>query len=739
MIKRPICLLCILFMTGIWVMSLLEIPLSGESSEQLIADEYLESHKEVVRIYGTIHRRTLDKGSVYLKDTYLKIQSELIFLNRTKVYLEEEQSLPVGTGVIAVGKLKRVEPPGNPGQFDSRQYYATQHIAYTMVKARLEPEELPLYSYRETLASVRDTIAAALEQAAGERAPIYHAMLLGDKSQLEDETKDRYQMAGIMHMLAISGLHLSLLGMGCYKILMKAGAGIPLAGSISVILLFSYGILTGEGVATMRALVMFVLIMGAKIMGRTYDLLSALALSGVFILIESPSYLFYSGFLLSFGAVWGIAILLPALEELLPTRDKSSILASLGGGLLASCSIQAATLPLVLYFFYEFPVYGVFMNMIVVPTLALVVVTGLLAGTVGLIWTGAGRLLAMPGCILLEIYDWLAGMVQKLPGTTWVAGQPRPWQIILYYLILASAVYICLRWKREKKEMGKIRGAAMAAAFLGAVLVLAVRFHGEFTITCLDVGQGDCAVIRTPSGHRHLLDGGSSNVQSVGRYRILPYLKSQGISTIDFAWVSHTDGDHISGIQEMLELQSSHSTSVEIKAIVLPRWEVIPDDYKELEEAAAEADAEVLYVSAGDVLTDGDVTMEVMAPGGGAGEDPNESSSVVEVTYGEFQGIFTGDIGFATEEMLAGRLVDCDFLKVAHHGSKNSTGETFLREVKPEIGVISCSSTNTYGHPHPDTMGRLEQAGCQVWCTKDAGAVTVETDGEEMSVEGFRY
>lgn len=737
MIKRPICLLCILFMTGIWVMSILKIPLTGESSEQLIVDEYLETNKEVTRIYGTIYRRTLDKGSVYLKESYLKIHSELIFLDRIKVYMEEEQNLPIGAGVIAVGKLKKIEPPGNPGQFNSQQYYATQHIAYTMVKTTVELEKLPVYSYRNTLASIRDFIAESLEKTTGEYAPIFHGMLLGDKSQLEDEIRDRYQMAGIMHILAISGLHLSLLGMGCYNLLMKIGAGIPLSGSLTIILLFSYGMLTGEGVATMRALIMFVISMGAKIMGRTYDLLSALALSGLLILVESPSYLLYSGFLLSFGAVCGIAFVLPFLTDLFHKEEKIRIFTFLREGFLASGSIQIATLPLTLYFFYEFPLYGIFVNLMVIPTLALVVATGLLAGTIGLVWPGGGGILAAPGCVLLTIYDRLAEVVQNLPGASWVAGQPHIWQILMYYFILAGVLYTNFRKKKQGKKVRWCGKGAMVTAVFGAVLVLAIRVQSEFTLTCLDVGQGDCGIIRTPSGRTHLLDGGSSNVQNVGRYRILPYLKSQGIHSVDFAWISHTDGDHISGIQEILKLQSTNSISVEIKTIILPRWKVTTEAYSELEETAKSAGAEVIYVSAGDILTDGEMTMEVLAPDVGAGEDPNESSTVVEITYGEFQGIFTGDIGFETEEILKERLGDCDFLKVAHHGSRYSTSDEFLEITTPEIGVISCSSTNTYGHPHEDTLSRLENINCNVWCTKDVGAVTVSTDGQEVWVEGY--
>ena len=216
-------------------------------------------------------------------------------------------------------------------------------------------------------------------------------MLLGDKSNLDENVKDRYQMAGLLHMLAISGTHLTLLGMGCFQILQRMGASISLAGSISVFLLFSYGILTGEGVATMRALCMFVVVMGAKMTGRTYDLLSAMSLSAVFLLISSPSYLFYSGFLLSFGCICGVGIVLPCLEQIFslkkqnPKHKKWSV--AIGNALAVSLSIQVATLPVTLYFFYEVPVYGLLWNLIALPALSVVLLSAVAGSMVGMFFT----------------------------------------------------------------------------------------------------------------------------------------------------------------------------------------------------------------------------------------------------------------------------------------------------------------------------------------------------------------
>lgn len=741
MMKRPMCLLCLIFMAGIWLMSILGGSSLKEPSGDTAVEQYLQEHSQVARIYGSIYRRTADGSAVYLKNSYLKVQSEVIPLENVIVYMDEEKRLTVGAGAVVMGKMERIPKPRNPGQFDSALYYEIQHIRYRMTKAEVEIVKLPKFSYREVLASVRDRMADALEQSAGGYSPVFQAILLGDKSQLEDETKDRYQMAGILHMLAISGMHLSLLGMGCFKALQKAGASIPLAGSISVALLFSYGIFTGESVSTMRALFMFVLIIGAKILGRSYDLLTALAFSAVFILIDSPFYLYYSGFQLSFGSVCGIAVVRPAMEKTLGLKKlnpsekdwKNKLLHALNAGV----SIQIATLPVTMYSFYEVPVYGIWLNLLVIPTLGIVLVLGIIGGIAGMLLPAAGRIILFPGCILLRGYDLLGSFVQKLPYTTWVTGQPDFIQILVYYLVLGIVLKILTTEKIRDRLSIRMRIAGIIPLISLLVVMLAWRDRKPLQITCIDVGQGDCISVSTETGSNYLIDGGSSNIQEVGRYRILPYLKSQGISRLDYVWVSHSDSDHISGILEILELQAAHSASVKIDVLVLPDWEEKPDNYVELEEKARAAGADVVYVKAGDVLQDGELQMQVLAPLSGGGADANEDSEVLLLSYGDFQGLFTGDIGFEAEEKLYKSLEDVDFLKAAHHGSKNSTGEMFLKQTKPEIAVISSSSTNTYGHPHPDTLERLEEAECRVWCTKDEGAVTVCTDGEKMEVESF--
>lgn len=257
-------------------------------------------------------------------------------------------------------------------------------------------------------------------------------------------------------------------------------------------------------------------------------------------------------------------------------------------------------------------------------------------------------------------------------------------------------------------------------------------------IACLDIGQGDCCVLKMPGGENFLIDGGSSNKKNTAVYQILPYLKNQGIATLDGIFVSHTDKDHISGIEEILELCAQNLTTVHVKNLILPDWNTTGEKYERLKMLARQSGIQIQTGREGKLLKTKEVQIEILAPENGAdGSDTNEDGMVMEVHFGKFRGLFTGDIGAETEEKLLNSMEDVDFLKVAHHGSKYSTCQKFLDVVRPEIAVISCSAKNTYGHPSADTIKRLEDRGAQVEYTMKSGAITVRTDGERIWLERF--
>ena len=297
----------------------------------------------------------------------------------------------------------------------------------------------------------------------------------------------------------------------------------------------------------------------------------------------------------------------------------------------------------------------------------------------------------------------------------------------------------------ERSEAGwrKLYAIRITAGIFLAAGILILGYHpaGSLKVICLDVGQGDGILVETPEDHHFLIDGGSSSQSDLGRYCLLPALKSQGISWLDGIFISHTDQDHINGVKELLEYMGKGLTTIRAGYLILPAWVERPDAWRELAETAKTAGVKVVTAEKGDELLCGRVSFSVLWPEkNAAGKDVNEEAMVMKLSFGEFRMLFTGDIGADTEKKLlaAGVLEDVDCLKVGHHGSRYSTTEAFLEKIKPEVAIISCSSANTYGHPSPETVERLKEAGSQVEYTMKNGAITVETDGKKLKIGRFR-
>lgn len=732
MTRRPLCLVCLFLMLAMILADWLGFPLIRGNPLPQEIQSWVEEHPEST-VCGEVERYTVSEfsASVYLKNAYLIYRSEKVSIENVKVFLKEEEQVPVGTVILLSGNLERVPEIRNPGEFDSRQYYACEHIYYFLKKGKILKKSDDYSRYGQFLADLRERLAEALKQTAGNAAPVFQAMVLGDKGNLTEEIKLRYQMAGIVHIMAISGLHISILGVGLYQVLMRTGMGIWPSGILALAVMLQYGMMTGGSVSTMRAVCMFLISVGAKIAGRIYDMMTALAAAAMLILLEAPAYLYSSGFLLSFGAVLGIGIAAPSMLHLTGAKTKA------GKGLVSSLAVQMVTLPVSLYFFGEVSLAGVFLNLAVLPTAGAVLGSGVGAALLGSVCVPAGAVAAVPGRLLMWGYEKLCAIAAGLPVCTWVGGRPEIWQIAAYYGILGAILWFDHGERFNRKA---VRIFFFAGGIAVGILVLGYRSCPYMRITCLDVGQGDGIVVETPEDYSFVVDCGSSSKTGVGQYQLVPYLKYRGVSHLDGIFVSHTDEDHISGVRELLELMGKGLVSIRAECLYLPAWADAPEAWEELWNLAEKAGVRVRRVKQGDCLAEGKLKFCFLAPAPGTrGDDVNEDGMVLKLEYGSFCGIFTGDIGEETEKKLIKEdlLCDVDFLKVGHHGSRYSSSQEFLEKLKPEYGVISCSESNTYGHPSPEAVERLEGCGCQVEYTMKSGAVTLVTDGERIGMRGF--
>jgi len=552
---------------------------------------------------------------------------------------------------------------------------------------------------------------------------VLSAVLLGEKGGMDPELKELYQKNGIGHILAISGLHISFLGLGLYHLIRKAGGSFLVSGIAAMGVLGLYVLMIGPGVSSIRALIMLLIRVAADLAGRVYDMATSIAVAAVCIVIVRPLNLYDAGFLLSFGAVAGIAVVQPYLSLIFHSRsERKGVMKMITEGFCAGISIHLVILPVMMYYFFEFPVWSFLLNLAVIPLMSVLLTLAALGSVASLLFLPAGVVLFQGCSIILKFYELLCRGTMKIPFGRIVTGKPGVVQLILYYLGLSAILFLGILLDRKKRAEEKVAAGKKLRAGI-AFLMLGMSFvcmtghgkSGEVTAVVLDVGQGDGIYVRGPEGTKYLFDGGSSDVKSVGTYRIEPFLKSQKTGTLDYVFISHGDADHMNGIEEMLGRQEF---GVRIRHIVLPLQKFWDDTLQRIA-----------------------MQIECLFPGEEfEGEIGNESSLVFQVSYQKFRMLLTGDVEGKGEEVLTDseELSECTVLKVAHHGSKNSTDKEFLSRAKPEYAVISAGRDNRYGHPHKELIERLQDVKCTILQTPLSGAVRIWTDGKEMTVETYQ-
>lgn len=671
-------------------------------------------------------------------------------LKRLLVYLPPEdmeigEILP-GMKLLCTGELESFEPARNEGEFDYRLYYRSRDICCRMSAKKAEITEHSVWLLQVVTYRIREQAKKLLEQYCTEAdAGLLAAVLLGDKTRMNEEINELYQKNGIAHLLAVSGLHISLIGMGVYRLLRRLGLGFGAAGFWAGGLLFAYGTMTGFGPSVFRACLMLVCSFWAAYLGRTYDLLSAMALVAVCLSLENPFVIFTGAFQLSFGAVFAIGW---AGTEL---ADRLRCQKSWEKALAVSLAIQLVTGPIVLYHFFEYPLYGIFLNFLVIPLMTYVAGAGMAGLLMGMAGVFAVSFIPGPAALFLKkmldigavgsmgtchyifmVYEMLCRAAERLPGSSLILGRPELWKLAAYYIVLAA--FLACSGKRERdrvKENIKIWG------FLISLLsFLLHRPVSGLRVDFIDVGQGDGILLETEE-QVILVDGGSTQIKKLGEQRLEPLLKSRGIRTIDMVFVSHGDQDHISGLIWLLE----EDTGIEISRLFLPFPGKGEEVYEKLESVAEKRGVRTDYICAGDFVQSGKLSLSCLYPYRDTlSSDRNDHSEVLLAEYGDFSMLLMGDLGAEGEAEIAEQWDEnrqVQILKAGHHGSSTSSSEQFLDTVNPRIAVLSYGKDNSYGHPHPEVIERLDERGIARWATEEQGMITIRTDGEEMEIQGF--
>lgn len=651
----------------------------------------------------------------------------------------EDGGYPLDCVLLVKGTVREYHTPRNEGQFNEENYDKCRQILCRIDGSNITCIRVPsgIHRWRECLFLLREKLCQVYKAGLpAQLAGIMSVMTVGEKSLLDADVRTSFQRVGISHILAISGMHVSMIGMGIYAMLRKCRRSYIGSAVVTAGVLVCYGTMIGMGVSASRAIGMFVLYLLAQCIGRRYDTSAALAVMAMGLLADEPFRLFDVSYQFSFLAVFAVV----TTQAVLPERSGQGRNYAVAYPMLSSLLLQLFTIPLAAYYYYEVPVYALFLNLLLLPYLGVALGCGLLGGCVGLWMLPLGRWLLAPCRVVLSVYVWTSHLVERLPYATVICGRPSAAKLCIYYGLL-TLLLLFLWWEKQRVQRSVYRSGIVCLA--GAAILFVVLCHvskGGFEIDYLDVGQGDGSLLRTEEGAVCFVDGGSSDVTGVGTYRILPFLKSKGIRQVDYWILSHLDDDHLSGFYEVLE------AGYEVRAVVVS--ELLPEDEakSKLIETLEQYKVPMLSVSGGDILqlhntcggdesADGGVCIRFLSPDETTPvSDCNGASLVCLYEDASVHALWTGDVGVQQETWLLerGLLSQIDLYKAAHHGSKYSNSQEYLQTLSPKLSVISCGERNRYGHPGAEAVENMKASGSRVLCTMECGQIKIRRGREGL-------
>ncbi len=676
-----------------------------------------------------------------------------------------DQPLNYGDRVRFLGSLRHPTNFNNPGGFDYQRYLATRGIwATTFIDdprkiIRVATGQGHLFWIWVELQ--RDRIRAFLDHhATKSSAPILKALILGERGTIPETVKEDFAISGAAHIMAISGLHLGIIAFFIFRgllwvfrqsewITLKTNI-FKLSALLTIPPILLYTVIAGARVATVRATIMIIVYLVSILIDRPRNLYHTLALAALIITLIDPASLLEPSFQLSFTAVLAILYLTPKFsrfvkrDELIPMKQEGLVqwLSSWSRTLLlVSLAAIIGTGPFIAYHFNRFSPTGLISNFLVIPLLGFFAIpTGLFSSFISLVSTD----LALP---FIRIASWVVELVvsmihllASLPGVSFHVATPTVFEIALVYAFIAVVTNL------RRSFFCKIALPVILCFGIGDVgyWVIKTHFNKTLKITHLDVGQGDSALIEFPGGKRALIDGGGFYDDSfdVGKNVIAPFLWKKKIQKIDYLVLTHPDPDHLNGlkfvarnfrVEELWDSGQMSNSPFFLEFMTIVKQKGI---------------RRISLFRGDDPRVINGVVIQPLHPRRDAHRDlaetqkltPNNRSLVLKLILANQAVLFTGDIEKEAEAELIASGVDLRsrVIKAPHHGSLTSSTVPFLERVQPEIALFSGRPRRFYRLPNKRVLERYERLGARVLRTDLHGAITIETDGNDLTIRTFR-
>lgn len=645
-------------------------------------------------------------------------------------------------------RLRAPRNPGNPGEFDyegflaRRRIYLTAYLQSDQGVELLGREAHGFWSRIGRLRGrIRDFLGSSLAQ---EQAALMKALVIGERGGIGTPTRESFTVAGVAHLLAISGLHVGMLGLAVFVLVRFLGSfsvtlllrfSLPkLAASVALLAVLFYAALAGGMIPTVRAALMTAVYVFAVLLDREDELLSSLCIAALVTGLYWPGAVMDISFQLSFLAVLSIIWGLRAVQRWWPERRPQDALPhprrfrlrlrSIGLYLAVPVLASVGTGPVIAHHFGHVSLVGFIANPIVVPIVGLAVVPlGFLIASLSLIADAPATPAVWLAEPLLSLVLGLVRFFAALPMASISVPTPNVLEIGLAYLLMVSLLVL------PRPRYGAVLlGAVVVGAIAGGAHWWTERWDRRtLRVTYLSVGHGDAAVVEFPGSKVLVIDAGGASTGDFdpGESMVAPFLRSRKILRVHYVCVSHPRVDHYGGMKAVVERfrpAQFWSGPVESRSA----------RYQELEEAAAKLGVKRLVLGSGDpcFFLEG-VQLCPLYPAKG---DRGESSLVLRLSFGRAAFLFAGDLARRDERRLAERgvVLRSTVLKVPRHGSLSSSTEAFVAAVAPKVAIFSAGYRHPFGLPREEVVSRYAAAGAEILRTDRDGAIIVETDGERL-------
>lgn len=689
------------------------------AADTLPADDISKFEGQTAKIFGTVrdepqikilpNETTQQRFIVEVERVGDKPASGAIILTA----YNEIKPARIGDKITAEGKIKFITNYKNPGQIDSVTRLKSDGITARMSAGKngveIEEVEVGLWTkFLRMVAAIREHYKESMAGVmSSEDAAAIFAMLFGGYAGLNPELVEEFATTGIVHILSVSGSHMSLLAAATAALCLILRVPPKITMALGIFVIGTYTLLSGVLPQVVRSAIMGILVFVGT--AARYEFVSArfLSLAALGMLLWSPLLIFDISFQLSFSATAGLMYLSEDLRLMMWKLPRWFTMPA-----AMTISAQVASLPIIIWYFNQVSLSSVLANVFVMPLLEIVIVGGLLGGLVALIIPFAGKIFFVAESLIFGTGAELNKLFARLPFSAV--------QVPTLGFSAGFIYYLALIFRR-------------AEILILLIVLLAVSFFktgGNVEVSFIDVGQGDCAVVLTPNRKCLIFDTGGvrEKVFDVGGRVVIPYLKHENIFAVDTIFLTHCHEDHSGGAGTIIRKMPVREiiTANESKSDYAAVFGISEQKLKNLRAG-----------SQGEVFKIDGVTIEILyAPKIGSG---NEISNVYKISYGNISFLITGDLVKENEtDMLAKNIeVSSTVLKIGHHGSKTSSSEEFLKAVNPKVAVICVGYGNNFGHPRAEVLENLEKINTKIYRTDKDGLIKFTTDGKNLNVKKF--